>query len=120
MTTLRESLINILQSQGNDGGFCLDGLYENADIIADHLLKNNVVVFPIKIGQSVWTAEPFKDSVIREGKVTTVMADENGFCGFWIDFGDIPLAAEYLDITIGTTVFLSKEEAEQHKEVTRR
>lgn len=115
--TEREKLIKLL----DDGCYkaCSDASGKKVnEVLADYLLANGVNVSPIKVGQSIWTAEPFKDNVIREGWITVIMINKNGFCGFWVDFGEIPLSAEYMDIDVGETVFLTREEAE--KEIERR
>lgn len=105
--TEREKLTNLLNQ---NCGYVDE---QPASELANHLLENGVILPPIKVGQSIWTAEPFKDNIIREGWITVIMVDKNGFCGFWVDFGEIPLSAEYMDIDVGETVFLTREEAEE-------
>lgn len=52
--TERERLIALLQRHGKDGGFGLAGLCENADIIADYLLENGVIVPLSKINDTLY------------------------------------------------------------------
>lgn len=80
-----------------------DGFIEG---FANYLLENGVVLSPVKIGQSIWTSKPFKDGVKREGYITVIEYDNDGFCGFWASFGEIPLSAEFSSEEIGKTVFL--------------
>lgn len=80
-----------------------DGFIEG---FANYLLENGVVLSPVKIGQSIWTSKPFRDGVKREGYITVIEYDNNGFCGFWASFGEIPLSAEFSSEEIGKTVFL--------------
>lgn len=80
-----------------------DGFIEG---FANYLLENGVVLSPVKIGQSIWTSKPFKDGVKREGYITVIEYDNNGFCGFWASFGEIPLSAKFSSEEIGKTVFL--------------
>ena len=73
---------------------------------ADYLLENGVILPPVKIGQSIWTSKPFKDGLTREGYITVIEYDNDGFCGFWASFGEIPLSAEFSSEEIGETVFI--------------
>ena len=76
------------------------------ETMADYLLENGVILPPVKIGQSIWTSKPFKDGVKREGYITVIEYDDDGFCGFWTSFGEIPLSAEFSSEEIGKTVFI--------------
>ena len=84
-----------------------------SEIVADYLLENGVIVPPVKIGQSIWTAENFTDNVPREGYITVIEYDCNSSYDFWTSFGKIPLSAEFSFEEIGKTVFLTREEAEK-------
>lgn len=86
---------------------------EPNEFIAKYLVDHGVIAPPIKVGQSIWTAENFTDNVPREGYITVIEYDCNGSYEFWTSFGEIPLSAEFSSEEIGKTVFLSREEAEK-------
>lgn len=116
--TERERLISILQRQGEDGGFCLDGLYENADIIADHLFENGVIVLPVKVGDTVYVKAIENFDIIKlkykiiTARVTKFIFDEF-ICSFWANSLDGNHCYK-IDINdIGKTVFLTYKEAEK-------
>lgn len=100
--TERERLIELI-NKCDTMSIPTDGFIEG---FANYLLKNGVVLSPVKIGQSIWTSKPFKDGVKREGYITVIEYENNGFCGFWASFGEIPLSAEFSSEEIGKTVFL--------------
>ncbi len=114
--TERERLIELIKN-----GFFTKSVYEAlctnkrkaCDFLADYLLENGVIVPPVKIGQSIWTAENFTDNVPREGYITVIEYDCNSSYDFWTSFGKIPLSAEFSFEEIGKTVFLTREEAEK-------
>lgn len=89
--------------------------YKDEDAIicatANYLLANGIILPPVKVNQSIWTAEPFTDNVPREGHITVLEYDSKGFCGFWASFGEIPLSAEFISEDIGKNVFFTLEEA---------
>ena len=109
--TERERLIELInQAQAkSDDNFGMT----NSEQMADFLLENGVIVPPVKIGQSIWTAENFTDNVPREGYITVIEYDCNSSYDFWTSFGKIPLSAEFSFEEIGKTVFLTREEAEK-------
>lgn len=118
--TERERLIELLKNDNCPSSFVCDAncKYINsenclAERMADYLLENGVIVPPVEVDQSIWTAEPFTDNIPREGYITVLEYDSEGFCGFWTSFGDIPLSAEFISDDIGKTVFLTKEDAEK-------
>ena len=109
--TDRERLIELIQ---NAVGGCARHW---AEIIADHLLANGVIVPPCKVGQTVWSVRTVCNidgtecDEILEGKVHSISTDEKrtwmymsylGGLNYWHTFDDV-----------GKTVFLAKEEAEQ-------
>lgn len=104
----RERLIELLQEWGNKEN---DGV--RAESIADYLLENGVIVLPVKVGDTLYTADR-KLNVIFEETVRTF------FIGHPSYNGDMPLLkmirTNKHDIPIdnyGKTVFLTKEEAEK-------
>lgn len=100
-----------------------DGIYvkDHDYITASHKLadyedgeENGLLArLPYKVGNDVWSSEPFKDDKMRHGNITIVMIDENGFYGFWCAFDNESISAEFIADDIGKTVFLTPEEAEQ-------
>lgn len=104
----RERLIKLLGCKYNcvDRNKCLEGQ-------ADYLLENGVIVLPVKVGDTLYTADR-KLNVIFEETVRTF------FIGHPSYNGDMPLLkmirTNKHDIPIdnyGKTVFLTKEEAEK-------
>ena len=111
--TERERLIELLKSDNCESPMLCDPNCKYASLkrcyeerTADYLLENGVILPPVKIGQSIWTSKPFKDGVKREGYITVIEYDDDGFCGFWTSFGEIPLSAEFSSEEIGKTVFI--------------
>ena len=90
-----------------------------AEIIADYLLANGVIVPPCKVGDTVYISEnPYTFLPLRkvaEGEVVSIHLHEHGlFIRVLFDTKRINGCADYnLDWKLGKTVFLTKEEAEQ-------
>lgn len=88
-----------------------------ANVQAEHLLANGVIVPPCKVGDTVYhltsvdTHAELGVIEIFEGKVCSVSKDEKDlwlFCRY-----DNGLNYWYTEMEIGKTVFLTREEAEQ-------
>lgn len=71
-----------------------------------------MIVPPCKVGQAVWSNEPFVDGRIREGHITVLFCDKSGVYSFSSGFDSFPAACEFLVEDLGKTVFLAREEAE--------
>ena len=85
-----------------------------ANLLADYLEADDdskIIVVPCKVGDEVWSAEPFVDGQIRKGKVTVINIDSHGFCGFWASFHPEAVSAEFIQGEIGRTIFFSHEDA---------
>ena len=80
--------------------------------IANAESESCLVVLPCKVGDTVWSAEPFKDGKLREGSIVQISIDEDSVCGFWAGFDPEPVAAAFASEDIGKTVFLTCEEAQ--------
>lgn len=114
--TQKERLIDIIQ---NSVGGCARNW---AEIIADGLLSNGVIVPPVKVGQTVYTEismrgwyfrskdRPYSAKVVfiglndsekMGGGLFNVVYEKDDGCMWQFNFSDI-----------GKTVFLTKEEAE--------
>lgn len=81
--------------------------------IINWLFKKGIVFLPIKVGQSIWTAYPFVDGVIREGHITCIYITNDGINEYGVGYEGIPLADAFSLEDIGETYFLSKEETER-------
>lgn len=82
------------------------------------IATDRLIVLPCKVGDAVWSGEPFVDKRIREGVIVQINIDAFGFCGFWASFNPCAIAAEFIKEDIGETVFFTREEAEPPKEET--
>lgn len=81
------------------------GVNINTTSIADHLIKNGVVVPPCKVGDTVYYPYEYGNVVLEKTVIKIVIEKEDR----WLDIGVSFLPFE----NIGKTVFLTKEEAEQ-------
>lgn len=94
----REKLIELMTTQFreliNDGDWTLGEMIPN---IADYLLKNGVIVPPVKIGDTVYQTDTA--GRIYASTVKNIIYDTSSIT--------------FDERAIGTTVFLTKEEAEK-------
>ena len=107
--TEREKLIELIQ---NAVGGCARHW---AEIIADHLLSNGVIVPPCKVGDKVYKITRNK---VKECKVVHIGLSADERCSsfnFIETYTDGTFYKSYSMVfdVIGKTVFLSKEEAEE-------
>lgn len=104
---MRDRLIEMIQ---NAVGGCARHW---AEVIADHLLANGVIVLPVEIGKKIYDAtEFFEDSdcpEIYELKDDVMYIEKVGKDRFLFAYDGIYIHPE----NIGKTVFLTREEAEQ-------
>lgn len=107
---MRDRLIELIQESVN-------GCAKNwAEVIADHLLANGIVVPSVSVGQTVYIIDEGDEGT--EPYVLEVKVAEIGYdvSGFWIEM-KLPLglkqSAYVVEDSFGKTVFLSQEEAEQ-------
>ena len=110
--TEREKLIELIQN-------AVDGCAKHwAEVIADHLLANGVIVPPCKVGNNVWWVTDMCDENgdeylgIYVGKVVSFSLQKEGLWAYCRYEGGLTywhLVADYF----GKTVFLTKEEAEK-------
>ena len=104
---MRERLIEIL----NVPIYPKEGV-DPAEVVADYLLDNGVIVPALKIGDKVWYPTACDDEItIEECTVTEV-----GVRGFWMS-GFVPAASDMSLFTpwheLGREVFLSIEKAKE-------
>ncbi len=99
----REKIIGIIQ---DSVGGCARHW---AEIIANGLLANGVIVSTVKIGDKVYT---YADKRVKEGKITFVGKNSRNEYKFIAVIGKCEDLLVFWDYDIGKTVFLTKEEAE--------
>ena len=102
---MRDRLSNMIQSAV---GGCAKYW---ADVIADKLLAEGVIVPPVKVGQTVWYVSKYAGCVMP----IQVISYEITSCGishFGCWGGDFT-PTEFKEEAIGKTVFLTREEAEK-------
>ena len=84
-----------------------------AEVIADYLIDNNVVVLPCKIGQTVYDASEFFDGLdypdIYELEDKEMTIEKVGNDRYLFDYDGIHIFHD----NIGVTQFFSREEAEK-------
>ncbi len=104
--TEREKLIELIQNAVN-------GCARHwAEIIADHLLANGVIVPPCKVGDSCYPLWHSRNKPIVERKISRITySARNTIIGYYENDGQYrpPLRTRIL----GEDVFLTKEEAEK-------
>lgn len=82
---------------------------QSADIIADYLMSNNVVVLPCVVGQTVWCIYNYEKP--KEFQVSVLSMSENHY-SFTIE-ANKGVFKHYCDKdAVGKWVFFTKEEAE--------
>ena len=110
---MRERLIELIQNS-------VDGCARHwAELIADHLLANGVIVPPCKVGDMVYV---ICNHTVQETTVFSLkMETEDGKYVFYIhakavDGAELTIDGEYVAVfktfRFGKTVFLTREEAE--------
>lgn len=108
---MRDRLIKILQDLALSDEPCVDGLFEWADSIADHLLAEGVIVPPCKVGDAVYYPS-FGTNRVLLYKVISIKLNSKGLyvvCENHLSKSQMTHKAEQ----IGKTIFLTKEEAER-------
>lgn len=111
--TERERLIELIQNS-------VDGCARHwAEVIADHLLANGVIVPPCKVGDTVYTVEnPYTFLPLRkvvEGYVISIHYHEHGlYIRVMFDTKKINGCVDYnVNWKLNKIVFLTGEEAEK-------
>ena len=114
----RERLVELLkQADANPYNREITNFEDIMEMIADYLMSNNVVVFPLKVGDKVYRkmCRGFNDFYLREETVWIV--DMHFTAGLeiitkYVEPKGITLFPKIDIEDIGKTVFLSREEAE--------
>lgn len=89
-----------------------------AEVVADYLLDNGVIVPPVKVGQTVWIIHNHSQTIC-EGEIVRLTYNKFTTPQEWIEYKfDSPYSGETanynrIDLCLGKTVFLTREEAEQ-------
>ena len=104
---MRDKLIELIQT-------AVGGCAKHwAEIIADHLLKNGVIVPPCYIGQDIWQIKEYYNGriEIRKGKVSMLLqkADKTWKIRITVKSS----VWDFSPSEIGKRYFFSKEEAEK-------
>lgn len=109
MIDMRDRLIELIQDSVN-------GCTRHwAEVIADHLLENGIIVPPCNVGQTVWLIKSLNwqrtEWGIEEGKISMIQQKVDKSWKFRIsNNGSV---SDYTVDAVGKTVFLTREEAEQ-------
>lgn len=101
---MKDRLIELLYEKLN-----FDFLSHQIEALADYLLANGVIVPPCKVGDTVWFIRNDIKSEIIETNVEKVVLKHGGL---YIKLGCNAMYETTCN-SIGKTVFLTKEEAEQ-------
>lgn len=108
--TDRERLIELIKKANNEW---LQKEYDHetkktlAEYVADHLIANEVIVPPCKVGDTVYMLGVFTGQII-ETKVESIHYNQSGI---YLCFENFTTAS--IDQQLGKTVFRTKEEAEE-------
>lgn len=107
---MKDRLIELLESTPTD----FDG-NRNVVIIAEHLIKNGVIIPPCNVGQTVWLIKSLNwqrtEWGIEEGKISMIQQKVDKSWKFRIsNNGSV---SDYTVDAVGKTVFLTRKEAEQ-------
>lgn len=106
---MRDRLIDLI----HDSDLSLDSVR-----LADHLLANGVIVPPVGIGQTVWFFSGVLEEVC-EAKVVRIAINLYTNPMLWFEFEyfskliGTQVINGRIDLFLGNTVFLTKEEAEK-------
>lgn len=106
----RDRLIEIIKDISKQP-VMITGLYDWADVIADYLLDNGVIVPPRKVGDTVYEITTSEE--IKQRKVKDIIYDNDGFRLRLEPY----FSYEYY---LNETVFLTSEEAEKALEDMRK
>lgn len=111
----RERLVEILNRAPIGYETLGERLYKNAIItLADYLLKNGVIVLPVKVGDTVYTVSK-RDGIVA--KMVVEISWKRDWAGTDLGWGLILSGKRsnnrYNVSNIGKTVFLTEEETEK-------
>lgn len=91
-----------------------NGFEFNANVMADYLLAEGVIVPPIEIGQKVWYLQGgYYNSVNTRPREIEVTEINKKWHGKILEWGFIANGTRYRFSSIGKTVFLTKKSAEK-------
>ena len=118
----REKLIELINKKQHYGEVIIENQMDDRynwhstiknSELANYLLENGAIVMPYKIGTTIWTNEPFKDGVVRDGDIIAFEVVRGGASEIVVNFDPVPLTASFFIEDIGKTVFFTREEAEK-------
>lgn len=78
------------------------------------LLDKKFISLPFSIGTTIWSKEPFKDGVVRDGDIVEYSVGKDEI-SIWVNFDPEPITAEFPLNEKDRTWFLSKEDADKLK-----
>lgn len=102
---MRDRLIQLITNSEIDF-LCSPNKTHFPTFLADHLIENGVIVPPCKVGQTIWF---IRDEKIIETKVEKIVLKNKGV---YLKLGCNAMYETSCN-SIGKTVFLTREEAEQ-------
>lgn len=96
-----KSLNKIINLLDNDIKWAAANIYEipiclldNLREIKNYLLDKESINLPFSIGTTIWSKEPFKDGVMRDGDIVGYEIDEENVY-IWVNFDPEPITAEF-------------------------
>lgn len=112
--TERERLIELLMqgdiAAAKQGVFNCCMCKREAEILADHLLENSVIVPPVQVGATVYCTDSYRH-LIKPLEIFGFDCTKR-ICKYYCSDGDYT-PAWFNPAEIGKTVFLTREEAEK-------
>ena len=112
--TERERLIELLMqgdiAASKQGVFNCCMCKREAEILADHLLENGVIVPPVQVGATVYCTDSYRH-LIKPLEIFGFDCTKR-ICKYYCSSGDYT-PAWFNPAEIGKTVFLTREEAEK-------
>ena len=112
--TEREKLIELLMqgdiAASKQGVFNCCMCKREAEILADHLLENGVIVPPVQVGATVYCTDSYRH-LIKPLEIFGFDCTKR-ICKYYCSGGDYT-PAWFNPAEIGKTVFLTREEAEK-------
>jgi acetyltransferase-like isoleucine patch superfamily enzyme len=118
----RERLIELIEETEDKYIECIRNSVEQridfGEFFADRLLAEGVIVPPCKVGDTVYIVDGTTDGIV-EGKIINIEFNIYTTPREWITvIGNYPFFGKHeeknrIDLLIGKTVFLSREEAEK-------
>lgn len=105
---MRDRLIELLKETFEyTRGVCID-FDEAAEINADHLLANGVIMPPCKVGDTVYYIGGIRGNLIKSATVEEIIMNSNGVSDLLVNSENVVTFENSVDI-----FYFTREEAEQ-------